>query len=341
MYTTRPKISIVIPTYNRPERLSQVLDAIFASEVDVGGQVEVIVVDDGSIPGSENVVNSKSVPDRFTLRYVWQENAGPAAARNHGFRLAGGDVVLCVDDDILLDRDAINWHLKAHKMMPGSVVFGQCIFRPASRESRSQAYLAELSMVVDPAAGLVPQPVVASGQISFERVQFAPDGPYRSDLRTPAAEEYELAFRLARRGIPIYLEPRATGTHLVTGGVTEKTIQEFKYGIAIGELFYKVPELKEFAPYATLIAANGFTDPATDSFFSKAKKAVKACLGLRPARNSLRHLAEFVSENHLPRSIANAVLRATFGIFLFAGVREGLKRFSSDYVAGKTSDFAA
>lgn len=63
-------VSVVIPTYNRPERLSQVLDAIFASEVDVGGQVEVIVVDDGSSPRSENVVSSKSPPERFTLRYV-------------------------------------------------------------------------------------------------------------------------------------------------------------------------------------------------------------------------------------------------------------------------------
>jgi len=320
-------LTIVIPIFNRPDKLSRVLEAIFASEVEGLGPVEVIVVDDGSLPPSEEIVRKKTPPETFTLRYVWQENAGPAAARNHGFRLAGGDVVLCVDDDVLLEPEAIACHLKAHEAEPGSVVFGQCVLVPDGATSKSDLYLMELGPTVDATNGLLRQQIVASGQISFEKAQFDGDGPYQTSLRTPVAEEYELAYRLSKLGIPIFMEPSASGRHLQSGGVVEKTLQEFKYGIAIGELFYKVPGLQEFGPYATLIAANGFIDPATDSLFLIAKKSLKACLGIRPVRNALRHLAGFVSEIRLPRPIAYAVLRATFGIFLFAGVREGLKKF--------------
>lgn len=321
------KISIVIPTFNRPERLSRVIDYIFASEIGDDCQSEVIVVDDGSQPPAEDIIKEKKPPEAFTLRYVWQENAGPAAARNHGFRLASGEIVLCVDDDILLAPDALDWHLRAHKEKSGSVIFGQCIFEPEAKASRSQKYLQMLSPKVETSSGLIPQSIIASGQISFEKAMFDSSGPYRTDLRTPAAEEYELSYRLWKRNIPVYMESRALGIHLVSGNVEDKCMQEYKYGIAIGELYHKVPELREFEAYTNLIAVNVKAENHSASQAAKLKKSIKSLLSTWPGRALLKATGKMLTEINAPAAITYPILRAAYGTYLFAGVNEGLKKF--------------
>lgn len=95
-----PKISVVIPTYNRPEGLKRVLTSISAQSFK---EFEVIVVEDGSKVG-EAIVNdfSKQIP---TIKYLWQENAGPAKARNTGIKATKADIVAFTDDDMKLPED--------------------------------------------------------------------------------------------------------------------------------------------------------------------------------------------------------------------------------------------
>jgi GT2 family glycosyltransferase len=88
--------SIIIPTYNRPERLSNCLTAI--AQLDYPSeQFEVVVVDDGS----KMLLNSVVEPFQSTLKLTLlrQENAGPASARNAGVAIAQGHWLVFTDDD--------------------------------------------------------------------------------------------------------------------------------------------------------------------------------------------------------------------------------------------------
>lgn len=89
-----PRVSLVIPTYNRGpyirETLESVLNQTFAD-------YEVIVVDDGSTDGTEEVLS----PYRERIRYIRQENRGAAAARNEGIRRARGSYIAFMDSDDL------------------------------------------------------------------------------------------------------------------------------------------------------------------------------------------------------------------------------------------------
>src|SRR4051794_17305588 len=123
-------ISIVIPTYNRPEQLSNVLDHIFASDSTGFESIEVIVVDDGSKVPAGHIIESMRPTVPFRVRYIFQENAGPAEARNHGFRKAEHEIFLFIDDDILFFPDLIRKHAEAHKKYPGSFIFGQSPYPP-------------------------------------------------------------------------------------------------------------------------------------------------------------------------------------------------------------------
>jgi glycosyltransferase involved in cell wall biosynthesis len=96
-------ISVVVPTYNYGRYLHRALDSILGQWAD---DLELIIVDDGSTDNTAQI--AQDYVSRFAaVRYVYQDNAGPAAARNHGVRLAHGRFVLPVDSDDELISGAI------------------------------------------------------------------------------------------------------------------------------------------------------------------------------------------------------------------------------------------
>lgn len=88
-----PRFSVVIPTYNRARSVLQTLDSCFGQTFP---DYEVIVVDDGSSDSTLSVLQSVTDP---RLLIVSQDNAGPAAARNHGMRRASGQYIAFLDSD--------------------------------------------------------------------------------------------------------------------------------------------------------------------------------------------------------------------------------------------------
>src|SRR5262249_441294 len=95
-----PLVTVVIPTYNRADLLPDAIESVLAQSYK---PIEIIVVDDGSTD------DTRAVATRFgdRIRYVYQENAERAAARNHGLRLACGDFIAFLDSDDYWDHDKI------------------------------------------------------------------------------------------------------------------------------------------------------------------------------------------------------------------------------------------
>jgi glycosyltransferase involved in cell wall biosynthesis len=85
------KVSVVVPTYDRPERIATCVAALQAQE---GVALEIVIVDDGS---PRPVADLPAGP--HPLRVLRQANAGPAAARNRGVAAATGDLICLTDDD--------------------------------------------------------------------------------------------------------------------------------------------------------------------------------------------------------------------------------------------------
>jgi glycosyltransferase involved in cell wall biosynthesis len=93
--------SIVVPTYERPESLAQLLDSLARLEYP-SAQFEVIVVDDGSRVSLQGVISD--FEGRLNVSLVHQSNAGPAAARNRGAQEATGRFLAFTDDDCRPER---------------------------------------------------------------------------------------------------------------------------------------------------------------------------------------------------------------------------------------------
>ena len=92
------KVSVVIPAYNCAPRLVGALTSVTQQDYPLES-IEAIVVDDGSTDDTREQVAEFAARAPLRVRYVRQRNAGPAAARNHGLRLAQGDAIAFLDAD--------------------------------------------------------------------------------------------------------------------------------------------------------------------------------------------------------------------------------------------------
>lgn len=97
---TKPKITVIIPTYNRKECLAEAIDSVLNQTC---RDFEVVVVDDGSTDNTREFLAEKYGEQ---IRYFFKENGGCATARNFGLKVARGDYIAFLDSDdrYLLDK---------------------------------------------------------------------------------------------------------------------------------------------------------------------------------------------------------------------------------------------
>ncbi len=102
-----PFVSIIVPLYNAEDYISATLDSLLSQS---WARFEIIVVDDGSMDNSLEIV--KSFPDR-RIKIVCQQNCGAAIARNTGLEHAKGEFIQFMDADDLLSAEKIELQLTA------------------------------------------------------------------------------------------------------------------------------------------------------------------------------------------------------------------------------------
>ena len=98
-------LSIVIPVYNLEEYLARCLDSIISQNYDKNNY-EIIIVNDGSTDGSQNVI------DGYANKYenvsaIYQENSGVSEARNKGLKVAKGEYVWFIDGDDYISKGSL------------------------------------------------------------------------------------------------------------------------------------------------------------------------------------------------------------------------------------------
>ena len=89
-----PLVSVIIPVFNGERLLREAVQSVLDQQY---SPVEIIIVDDGSTDGTAALV--KDLPE--TVRYLYQANQGPAAARNRGIEHAQGSLLAFADADDL------------------------------------------------------------------------------------------------------------------------------------------------------------------------------------------------------------------------------------------------
>jgi glycosyltransferase involved in cell wall biosynthesis len=132
-----PRVSVIVPTYQRRDRVQRAVASVFTQTDD---DFELIVVDDGSTDGTGEAL----APLGDRLHYHWQPNRGVAAARNEGVRLARAPIVAFLDSDNRWLRSHLAVVTAALDRLPEAVLVTTCAsFEFAPRWRRPEPRLLE------------------------------------------------------------------------------------------------------------------------------------------------------------------------------------------------------
>lgn len=214
------KITLIIPTYNRKDTLKKCLNAVF-NQTYPKTDYEVIVIDDGSTDGTEELVKSLLNDSPCTLRYFKQENKGPAAARNVGIKNANGKIILFIGDDIIATPTLLDEHIKWHKDYSNNniAVLGYVTWSPEIEITPFMKWLENGGLQfnfwqIEDKIEVDTQNYFYTCNISLKR-EFLLENDEFFDEEFPYAafEDIELGYRLKKRGMIIKYNKEAVAYH--------------------------------------------------------------------------------------------------------------------------------
>lgn len=193
-----PLVSVIIPTYNRAEIICQTVDNVFQQTY---SNFEIIIVDDGST--DDTPARLRQYGDR--IRVVKQSNAGPAAARNHGARVARGEIIAFQDSDDLWKPTKLKRQvalLEKNKSIPC------CLCNVVLRVVNGREFTSfDLSLIhprheegiwVNVSDVLATRFVMFNQAVAIRREAFARIGGFDEGLKY--LEDYDLPLRLSLEG---------------------------------------------------------------------------------------------------------------------------------------------
>ena len=222
----KPFFSIIVPTYNRPDRLENCLKAI--AELDYPrDRFEVIVVDDGS----KTPLNSVVLPfqNQIQIKLLRQENAGPAAARNRGATEARGEYLAFTDDDCQPTADWLTQFAASFANSPQAMLGGKTINALQSNpfSTASQKLIDYLYEYYNPAKGK--SAFFASNNIAMPAENFKALNGFDVSFPLAAAEDRDFCDRWDR-AYPMVYVPEAQIEHYHKLSLKSFWRQHFGYG---------------------------------------------------------------------------------------------------------------
>jgi GT2 family glycosyltransferase len=209
-----PYFSVVIPTYNRVARLRHVITAL-EQQAYPSDAYEIIVISDGSTDGTDAYLEALR---SFTMRLRWfsQANRGPAAARNVGIQMAGGEYVVFIDDDVVPEPQLLAEHARSHHETGRDVVVLGPLLTPEGFEMAPWVRWEQEMLMKQYKAMLRGEWSATArqfytGNASLRRSHILAAGGFDEGFRR--AEDVELAYRLADKGLNFVFNMQAAGMH--------------------------------------------------------------------------------------------------------------------------------
>lgn len=206
-------VSVVVPLYDGEGAIAACVSSLLRQEP--GGDLEILVVDDGSTDDGAALVS------RYPVRLLRQPNRGPAAARNAGARVARGEIVVFVDADTVVPTGWVSSMLRP--FADPRVLAAVGAIESASDGMLPRLVQLEIEERYRRMARVEWVDFIASVAVAFRRQVFLDIGGFSEELRYN--EDVEIAYRLnaARRRIAFVRQPRVAHRHPASLLVYAKT----------------------------------------------------------------------------------------------------------------------
>ena len=230
-----PTVSVIVPAYNEEMVIEATLRSLLASDYK---NFEIIVVDDGSIDRTSEVVREK-FSSETRVRLFTEPNAGKANALNFGLRYATGEIVIALDADTVFEPRAIS--ALAHRFYDprmGAVAGNAKVGNRINIVTRWQAleYITSQNMDRRAFASLNCITVVPGAVGAWRRDLLDEAGAFTSDT---LAEDQDLTLRIRRLGYKIGYEENAIAWTEAPATLRALAKQRFRWGYGTLQCMWK------------------------------------------------------------------------------------------------------
>lgn len=314
-----PRVSVIIPTFNRFAALLQTLEALEQQSLPATC-FEAIVVDDGSDDATPTRLSEMTFP--FPLSVLQQPNRGAATARNLGAAHASAPILLFLDADIIATPGLLEEHIRSHSMHEHALVAGRRVTWPAATSS----HFSQLTDLEGSSSGVRRQTFqeAFSANLSIRAADFRALGGFDPDFPASGCEDIELAFRATQAGLQVIHNPAALGYHNHPQDLRQASRQAYAYQVSAALLMRKHPALRGQMVYLRDKEPIAWGHDAAGLVL---RKVARRLLAVRPVLRAME-VAVVALERVWP---APGLLRFLYwkilGSYQLRGFRAGLRRY--------------
>lgn len=256
----KPRISVVIATYNRSSVLQVTLERLAAQTIPPG-DFEVLVVDDGSRDDTKPMVHSMAPVLPYSLRYFRHENRGPGYSENRGIKEARGDLVLLIADDIWADSVLLEQHLMTHRECPNEniAVLGKVLQSSELPKTVIHKYWDPFRYDRFDGARDLDGVFFFACNISVKKRFLLENGMFK-ERKGAAHEDVELGYRLSRKGLRIRYNEKAYAEHFHEESLGKACRRAYERGRNFSMLSENIPEKFIFPLYRMCFLEAGWPE---------------------------------------------------------------------------------
>lgn len=233
-------ISVIIPVYNASQTVAQTLKAL---QVQTFSPIEVIVVDDGSTDSSAAVI--QSFPN---VKYFYQQNSGPASARNYGAAQASGEIIFFTDADCVPQKNWVERMLQGFQSENIAVVCGS--YGIANSESLLARVIHQEILFRHHRLMSVYPKVFGSYNFAIKKKIFEEVGGFNTQYRNASGEDNDLSYKIINAGYKIFFKKSGLVDHYHTTRLGKYLKEQFRHG------YWRV---KMYRDYPKMMAGDGYT----------------------------------------------------------------------------------
>lgn len=201
---SKSRISVIIPTYNTAAKLKECLEGL-EKQTYPREQYEIIVVDDGSTDDTKSIIGG------FRVRYCFQENRGPAAARNRGVEMAQGNIILFTDADCIPSETWIQEMVSPFHNPEIVAVKG--VYKTKQRSLWARFAQIEFNERYNKLLKQEYIDMIDTYSAGFKKEVFLSMGGFDSSFPFPNNEDTDLSYRMSLEGHKMVFNPDAIVWH--------------------------------------------------------------------------------------------------------------------------------
>lgn len=234
-----PTVGIVIPAYNCEKTILNTLHAVLAQ---THADIDLIVVDDGSTDKTAEIIHSVR-----GVRYIYQDNAGPATARNRGAQEVKSDLVFFTDSDCIPRKDWIERALGYFEDPSVAVVAGSYgIANPENILAR--CVHKEILYRHHRLMPLYPK-VFGSYNFGIRKKVFEIVGGFNTSYRHASGEDNDLSYKILKAGYKIYFAKEALVDHYHPEKVKKYLREQYRHGFWRVRMYLDHPSMMKGDDY--------------------------------------------------------------------------------------------